>query len=478
MASVWAPAAQLEKVVKNMNDELEACSSKRIHFVGIGGVGMSAIAKVMLEDGYTVTGSDLAPSALARNLAEQGATIFQGHSAENLGDPCLVVISSAVPADNPEVQEAQRRGIPVIKRSQMLGRLVRERFGIAVAGTHGKTTTSSFITVVLEQAGLDPTFLVGGEIVDLGTNAKRGTGHFLIAEADEFDGSFLHLTPRIAVVTNIEPEHLDFYGTFEAVCDAFRRFMSSVPPSGYIVACSDDARIRAIIASRLPTKNIATYGFNEGAMWRAIDLRPNSLGGNDFRVERKGIPYGEFSLQLPGKHNVSNALAAIAIGYILSIKAAVIRKAVASFRGARRRFDIKGEFKGVLVIDDYAHHPTEIRATLEAARERFGSRKIACIFQPHTYSRTKLLLEEFATCFESADEVVIVDIYAARERDTGEISSADLARAIRHPKVQYIGDLRKAVRTEMERLRPGDVLMALGAGDIDKITSEVLAEIQ
>ncbi|MBI2909094.1 MAG: UDP-N-acetylmuramate--L-alanine ligase [Chloroflexi bacterium] len=461
-----------------MTNAATECSSKNVHFIGIGGIGMSAIAKVLLEDGYTVSGSDLSPSPLTEALAAQGARIFKGHSAANVGDPCLVVISSAVAPDNPEVQEAQRRGIPVIKRAEMLGRLMAEKISIGIAGTHGKTTTSALVTVILERAGMSPTFLVGGEIIELGTNARRGSGRFLVAEADEYDASFLKLAPRVAVVTNIEPEHLDFYHSFEAVREAFRRFMVSVPASGHVIACVDDEAVRTIIQRGLTTRNISGYGFRNEALWRATDLRPNSQGGSDFRVERKTSTFGEFTIQLPGKHNVSNAVAAIVVGYTLSIKAETIRRALAGFRGARRRFEIKGEFDGVLVIDDYAHHPTEIRATLAAARERYGSRKIACIFQPHTYSRTKTLLNDFAACFEQADEVVIVDIYAAREKDTGEISSADLAKVIQHPNVRYVGDVRQAVKEEMAQLRSGDVLLAMGAGDIDRKAAEVLAEFQ
>jgi len=448
--------------------------SKPIHFVGIGGIGMSAIAEVLLEEGYTISGSDLRLSPITDNLARKGAKIFQGHAAENIGEAGLVVISSAVPLDNAEVLEAKRRGLPVIKRAEMLGRLMADRFGIAIAGTHGKTTTSSLIALILEQAGLEPTILVGGEMLDLGTNAKLGKGRYLVAEADEFDGSFLQLKPQMAVVTNIEPDHLDTYGSFEALIDAFHQFMASVPEQGYIVACSDDARIRGVLETNLKAKTISGYGISTQAEWQAVALKPNAQGGTDFTVERKGERIGRFSIRLPGEHNVANALAAIAASFLLGIEETKVRQTLASFRGARRRFEIKGEVGGITVVDDYAHHPTEIIATLKAARTRFGKRRIICVFQPHTYSRTKFLFKEFTTAFGDADEVVITDIYAAREKDTLGISAADLATAICHPIVRYIGDLTEAAESEGERLQPGDVLMTVGAGDVDKVSDLVL----
>ena len=453
---------------------IEKESSSPIHFVGIGGIGMSAIAEVLLEEGYTVSGSDLRLSPITDNLARKGAKIFQGHAAENIGEAGLVVISSAVPSDNAEVLEAKRRGLPVIKRAEMLGRLMADRFGIAIAGTHGKTTTSSLIALILEWAGLEPTILVGGEMIDLGTNAKLGKGRYLVAEADEFDGSFLQLNPRMAIVTNIEPDHLDTYGSFEALIAAFHQFMASVPEQGYIVACSDDPRIRSLLKTPLKAQNISSYGFGPNAEWRATNLKPNAQGGTDFVVERQGERMGYYSIRLPGEHNVANALAAIAASSLLGIEEAKVRQTLASFRGARRRFEIKGEIGGITVVDDYAHHPTEIMATLKAARARFGSRRIICVFQPHTYSRTKFLFREFTTAFGDVDEVVITDIYAAREKDTLGISAADLATAICHPVVRYIGDLSEVAESELERLQPGDVLMTVGAGDVDRVGNLVL----
>lgn len=451
-----------------------------IHFVGIGGIGMSGIAKVMLEQGNSISGSDLRCSPITDRLATLGATILQGHSAAHLGDPSLVVVSSAVPPDNPEVLEARRRGIPVIKRAEMLGQLMRDQFSIAVAGTHGKTTTASLISLILEEAGLEPTILVGGELVDLDTNAKLGRGRYLVAEADEFDGSLQCLSPQIAVVTNIEADHLDFYGTLEAVVRAFLDFVASVPPEGYILLCGDDPRMqRWLEGDRESLKaQIGTYGLGVGLDWRATNLCPNHLGGSDFSVEHHGQWIGDFWSLIPGQHNVSNALAAIAVASILGIDMAKVRRTLGGFHGARRRFELKGEVAGITIIEDYAHHPTEIRATLAAARERFGQRRILCLFQPHTYSRTKFLLGEFARSFDQADQVLISEIYPAREHDTLGISSAHLVAAMHHPQAFYVASLEEAATHLLERLRAGDVLLILGAGDVDRASGMLLAALE
>ncbi|MBI4300838.1 MAG: UDP-N-acetylmuramate--L-alanine ligase [Chloroflexi bacterium] len=453
-------------------------TGKRVHFVGIGGIGMSAIARVMMADGWTVSGSDLRPSLLTAELGSQGARIFAGHAAGNVGDVDLVVITAAVKPDNPELVEARRRGLPVIKRAAMLGRLMADRIGIAVAGTHGKTTTSSLIAMVLESDGLDPTILVGGEIVDLGTNAKRGSGPYMVAEADEYDSSFLELTPHIAVVTNIEAEHLDYYGSLNGVVEAFRRFLARVPDDGLIIGCGDDPRVRALAADKdgndIQAEHFITYGLGDDCLWQATDIRSNSLGGSNFVAVHGGRRAAEFSLAIPGTHNVLNALAAAAVASALGVDPDVTKQTLATFRGARRRFEIKGEAAGVTVVDDYAHHPTEIRATLAAARGRFGERRLVCVFQPHTFSRTKLLLADFATCFQQADDVIIVDIYAAREINEWGISSADLASAIEKPHARYIGELEEAARVLQRELRAGDVLLTLGAGDIDSVATKVL----
>ncbi|MFQ6058905.1 MAG: UDP-N-acetylmuramate--L-alanine ligase [Anaerolineae bacterium] len=443
-----------------------------VHFVGMGGIGMSGLARVLLERGHRVSGSDLKLSALTDKLAALGATVYEGHRSEQVAGAELVVISSAVPLDNPEVVEARRRGIPVLKRAEMLGRLMAEKYSIAVAGTHGKTTTSAMIALILERAGLDPTVLVGGELMDLGTNAKLGQGEYLVAEADEFDGSFLKAVPRLAVVTNIEADHLDYYGSLEAIVEAFGQFIALVPPDGYVVLCQDDPKVRDLGGTE---GTVVTYGLGQGAEWRATDLRLNGRGGYDFVVWHGEAQLGPFSLGVPGRHNVTNALAAIVVAWLLGLDVDQVRGTLARYRGTRRRFEVKGVVRGVTVVDDYAHHPTEIRATLAAARERYPGQALWVVFQPHTYSRTRFLLDDFARAFDQADHLVVTAIYAAREHDDLGISSADLVARMSHPHVRHIADLREAATYLAHRIRPGDVLLTLGAGDVWRVGEEVLA---
>lgn len=445
---------------------------QRIHFVGIGGIGMSAIAQVMLEEGRVVTGSDLKPSHVTARLEVRGAAIFEGHRAENVGKVDLVIRSSAVPDENPEVQEARRRGIPVIKRAVFLGQLMDQKQTIAVAGTHGKSTTSSLVGMTLLKAGLDPTLIIGADVVELGDNARLGKGHYLVAEADEFDGSLREFRPWLAVVTNIEPEHLDYYGTYEALLETFQGFTRSVPESGHVLICSDDPGARSI-----RERGAMTYGLGPQAEWQALKARSNSSGGYSFQVARQGQLIGEFSSPLPGLHNVCNALAAIAVGSLIGLSPEVLSEALASFRGVARRFQLKGEAGGITVVDDYAHHPTEVRATLRAARERFGQRHIICLFQPHTYSRTKLLMEEFSTAFADADEILIADIYAAREVNTYGVTSADLAGSIRHADSGWAGSLAQARAYLNGHLKRGDILLTVGAGDVDLVGGWILEDL-
>ncbi|MDO8674054.1 MAG: UDP-N-acetylmuramate--L-alanine ligase [Dehalococcoidia bacterium] len=447
---------------------------RRLHFVGIGGIGMSAIARVLLEEGYSISGSDLKTSSLTDRLAALGAVIYEGHIGDNVGNAEMVIYSSAVPQDNPELVEGLRRSLPVVKRADVLGWLMGRQFSVAVAGTHGKTTTSSMLSLIALDAGLDPTILVGGELANLDTNARSGKGRVLVAEADEFDGTFLKLKPNIAVVTNIEPDHLDFYKTFDNIVDAFYRFMDSVPGDGHIVASLDDDTVRSFVERGSGGGRMITYGLLGRGQWQAVDVSVNNAGGQDFRVELAGKAYGEFSLLVPGRHNVSNALAAIAVSNLLGVSPDSARQTLLRFQGARRRFESKGDFRGVPVIDDYAHHPTEVRATLRAARERFPGRRLVCIFQPHTYSRTKYLLAEFAKCFDDADVVVISDIYASRERDTLGISSADLVSVMHHANVRHIASLNDIAEWLTTSLDKDDVLLTLGAGDIGKVGELVL----
>jgi UDP-N-acetylmuramate--alanine ligase len=450
----------------------------RIHLIGIGGIGLSAIARVLLEEGRRVSGSDLKLSSITDALADLGATIYQGHRAENVGDADLVVVSSAIPADNPEAAAACARGIPVVKRDWMLGRMVESRFGIAVAGSHGKTTITAMIALCLTEAGLDPTFIVGGIMENLGTNARAGRGEHFIVEADEYDRTFLGLKPNIAVVTNIEMDHPDCYPELDDLVEAFREFVNLVPADGCIIGCGDEERVRGVLevgSWKLEVGRVITYGLGEGVDWRAVDVRPNEGGGSDFVALHEGQPVGEFSLRIPGLHNVQNSLAVLAVAYQVGLHLAGVGKTLRSFRGVQRRFEVKGEVNGIIVIDDYAHHPTQIRTTLRAARERYPERTIWAVFQPHTYSRTRALLGEFAASFADADHVVVTDIYAAREFDDLGVSAADIVARMKHPDTRYIPGLDETSGHLLDHLKPGDVLLTLGAGDGYKVGEDVLA---
>jgi len=448
-----------------------------VHFVGIGGIGMSGIARVLLEEGYRVSGSDLRVSLLTEALVGLGGTVYEGHAAGHIASADLVVVSSAVPPHNPEVLAAQESGIPVVGRAQILGQLMEGRYGVAVAGTHGKTTTSAMIALILERAGLDPTIIVGGVIPELGSNAKAGKGEYLVLEADEYQRTFLGLSPSVAVVTNIEMDHPDYFRNLEEIYQVYLEFVKLVPQGGEIFLCADDP-----IAQRLEKEphlaGITTYGLDLRARWRAADLAANAAGGSDFRVLASARPRGEFSLRIPGRHNVKNGLAALAVSDYLGIDLREAGKTLAQFRGVERRFEVKGEAAGVMVIDDYAHHPTEIKATLAAARERYPQRRVWAVFQPHTYSRTKALLAEFAASFDDADQVVVTDIYPARETDDLGVSSQELLATMSHPNAHYVGALSDVVTMLGQQLRGGDLLITLGAGDIYQVGEKVLARLK
>jgi len=476
-------------------------SPQCIHFIGIGGAGLSAIATVLLEQGYTISGSDLRASPVTERLARLGATVHIGHAAANLGDADWVVVSSAVPDGNPEVEEARRRGIPVVKRAEWLGRMMADKRGVAVAGTHGKTTTTAMIALILRDAGLDPTFIVGGDIPRLGTNAAAGSGDVFVIEADEYDHTFLGLQPEIAVVTVVEWDHPDCYPTPASMNEAFRQFVALVPPGGLVIGCGDEPGVQELFeeigrlenrknersmgdlqASSPPTFQpcnllLTTYGLNAGNDWRAIELRPNAQGNYDFTLARAGARLGEVSLGVPGTHNVKNALAALVVAGELGVPFDQAAATLADFTGVGRRFEIKGQAGGVLVVDDYAHHPTEIRATLAGARARYPDRATWALFQPHTYSRTRALLDDFAAAFADADHVVVVDIFAAREVDDGSVSSRDIVDRMRHPDARYVGPLDDAAAFLAARLRPGDVLITLGAGDGYRVGEMVLGGV-
>jgi UDP-N-acetylmuramate--alanine ligase len=410
-----------------------------------------------------------------------GVRVAIGHAAENIGDAQLVVATSASTFwDNPEIAEAKRRDIPVIKRAEMVARLMEGRYSIAVAGTHGKTTTSGLIAHMLVEAGLDPTYLIGGEVRTLGTNAAPGEGRYIVVEADEFDRAFLSYTPDIAIITNIEADHMDIYGTMDALEAAFAGFAANVPEDGHLIACADDARVRQLVAagSGMRTHDVQTYALDREATWYA---GANAAGEHSqvFFVWHGGEQVGEyFKIELAGRHNVSNALAGIAAGNTIGLDPNVIRDALASYRGAERRFEHVGDAAGVTVMDDYAHHPTEVRTTIAMARERFAGRRLVVLFQPHTFTRTEYLLDEWKTCFEGIDALYIAETYAARETPDAGMDAAALAGAIVAPTATYAGSLGEAADRIVRDLRAGDVFVTVGAGDVDSVGPKVLEKLR
>jgi len=447
-----------------------------IHFVGIGGIGMSGIAELLLNLGYRVSGSDLRLSDTTERLEAAGAMIRSGHGAANIPeDARVVVVSSAVRQDNEEVVEAHRRKIPVIPRAEMLAELMRMKYGIAIAGTHGKTTTTSMVATVLAAAGWDPTAVVGGKLNSLGSNAKLGSGDFLVAEADESDGSFVKLSPTVAVVTNIDPEHLDYYSGIGQIKETFLHFLNKVPFYGFAVLCVDHPNVQELIPSL--QKTYVTYGFSHQADYRADNVVPEGMV-NRFRVVRRGELLGEFSLTAAGRHNVSNALAAVTVASELGIPVDKIREGLADYRGVHRRFQVKGERDGVTVVDDYGHHPAEIRATLEAAREVWPDRRVVVGFQPHRYSRTNALFQEFLSAFHEADLLFVFDVYPAGEEPIPGASGERLCEAIRnhgHKAAFYAGKAAEAAADVLPRLRPGDIFLIMGAGDVWKLADVVVS---
>ena len=448
---------------------------KRVHFVGIGGAGMSGIAEVLLNLGYAVTGSDLHESEVTGRLRKLGAQVFVGHQEDNLmANPSVVVISTAVKYSNPEVLEARRRHIPVIPRAEMLAELMRMKYGLAVAGSHGKTTTTSMIAAVLSTAGLDPTMVIGGQVHMLGTNAKIGQGEILVAEADESDGSFLLLSPTIAVVTNIDREHMDFHQTMERLNESFLNFINKIPFYGLAVLCLDNAQVRVLLPK--VRKRFATYGLSSDADFSAQDLQMKPAGV-EYTVLHHAKPLGKLRLRLPGRHSATNALAAVTVGYELEIPFSQVAEALDGFTGIHRRFEIKGEPQGIMVIDDYGHHPAEIQATISAIRDSW-KRPLTVIFQPHRFSRTYDLFDEFLTAFEGADRLVLTEIYAAGEDPIDGVTSEALYQAIKrrgHMEVEFISDKDQIVNQLAAKLNPGDIALTLGAGDIYKV-GEALVE--
>src|SRR6266850_1427908 len=451
---------------------------QQIHFVGIGGSGMSGIAEILVNLGYRVTGSDQKRNDAVERLATLGAKVFLGHRAEHVEGAHVVVYSSAVSRDNVEVQAARQHQIPTIPRAEMLAELMRLKYGIAVAGTHGKTTTTSMVGTVLAEGRLDPTIVVGGRVTSLGSNARLGQGEYLIAEADESDGSFLKLAPTIAVVTTVDAEHLDHYGTLDAIRDAFVTFVNKVPFYGAAVLCLDQPNIQLLIP-RID-KRVVSYGLESGADLVARRLHLSGLTSR-FEVFQRGTALGECTLQVPGRHNVLNALAAIAVALDLEVPFLTIQKALAGFAGVQRRFQVIGQADNVTVVDDYGHHPVEIRATLAAAKAGFD-RRVVVIFQPHRYTRTLHLREEFITAFNQADALVVLDIYPAGEPPIAGVSAADLAEAIRahgHRDVTYFGrDRARVIDHVIDISRPGDLVITLGAGDVSQLGPELLRRLE
>ena len=455
---------------------------QRIHFVGIGGIGMSGIAEVLLTLGYKVSGSDLRESSVTQRLASLGAIIFIGHRAENVTGSEAVVTTSAVTRDNPEIQASRAQHIPVIPRAEMLAELMRLKYGIAIAGMHGKTTTTSMVAAVLAAGGLDPTVVVGGRVDAMGSNARLGKSQYLVAEADESDRSFLKLSPILSIVTNVDREHMDCYRDMDDVEQAFVDFMNRVPFYGAVIACRDDERLRNLLP-RLE-RRVITYGAGEESDFRAKvlddackseDGRPRSR----FEVVNRGRKIGEFDLHVPGHHNVLNATAAVAAGVGLDIPAAKIAEALAQFRGVDRRFQLKGKVGGVSVIDDYGHHPTEIRATLAAARQ-CGFGKIHVIFQPHRYTRTRDLADEFATAFSHADTLQLLDIYPASEEPIPGVTAERLAKRIASAgtHAEYVASFADAITRAASHAKNGDLVLTLGAGNVYQVGPMVLEELE
>ena len=450
----------------------------RIHFVGIGGIGMSGIAEVLLNLGYVVSGSDLHDSEATQRLRSLGAQIFIGHQEENLAaNPSVVVVSTAVKYSNPEVLEARRRQIPVIPRAEMLAELMRMKYGVAVAGSHGKTTTTSIIAAVLSTASLDPTMVIGGRVRMFGTNAKMGQGEILVAEADESDGSFLLLSPTIAVVTNIDREHMDFHQTMERLNENFLTFINKIPFYGLAVLCIDNANVRTLLAK--VRKRFTTYGLSPEAEFSARDLDLKA-GSVEFTVLRHAKPLGQLKLHLPGRHSATNALAAVAVAHELEIPFKQVAEALDTFTGIHRRFEIKGDPRGITVIDDYGHHPEEIRATLGAIRDSW-KRPLTVIFQPHRYSRTRDLFDDFVTAFDGADRLVLTEIYGAGEDPIPEVSGELLYQAIKRNgrvDVEFIADKTQIAERLRGKLVPRDIALTLGAGDIYKVGEALVDALQ
>ncbi len=452
---------------------------KKVHFIGIGGAGMSGLAEVLRERGLGVSGSDIRESRITERLKSRGVVIYPGHREENLGEADLVVFSSAIPAGNPELKAARKRSISLLSRGEMLAELMKEKKGIAIAGTHGKTTTTSMVALILEEAAFDPTIIIGGEVNDMGGGAKSGQGEYLVAEADESDGSFLKLSPELAVVTNIEADHLDYYSNLEAIINAFEKFVKNISPKGILIFGSDCPNVRkGWDRSKLEIETL-TYGLEEKADLRAEHLCLEKSGSR-YEVFYYGCRLGEVRLPLPGKHNVCNSLAALGVGLKVGVDFSGMCSCLEKFPGVEKRFEIKGHLQDIVIVDDYAHHPTEIRATLEGARSKKRER-IITIFQPHRYSRVRFLKEELASAFQETDVLVLTEIYAAGEKPLAGVSGQALFEAVRRrgqKEVLFIPDKSRIADYLMPILRPGDMVITMGAGDIGTVAEEIIERLK
>lgn len=456
----------------------------RVHFIGIGGSGLSAIARLLKESGYEVTGSDRSLSKFATDLENDGVSVYIGHHPRNVAGADWVVRSSAVTDDNPEVEAAKRAGIPVYKRADFLGQLMTGKNGIAIAGTHGKTTTTAMVSWMLYALGRKPSFIVGGVLNNLKVNAHAGKGDAFVIEADEYDRMFLGLKPRIAVITNLEHDHPDCYPTFDDMYEAFQSFVDLLPEDGTLIACADsESAVSLLSHARRKGLNVVSYTvqsemtINSPQWMQGRSLKPNQRGGFDFsamtNLGAAAANIVRVSLQVPGEHNVYNALAALSVAVVMGVPLQNAANTLGEFTGTARRFDVRGEKKGVTVVDDYAHHPTEIRATLAAAKARYPGHRIWAVWQPHTYSRTQTLFFDFSRAFSDADEVLVTEIYASREAKQ-EFSSAEVVSAMPHPSARYTGSLEDTTQYLLKNLRSGDVLIVLSAGDADQVSANVL----
>jgi UDP-N-acetylmuramate--alanine ligase len=451
---------------------------QHLHFTGIGGIGMSGIAEVLLNLGYQISGSDVKLSPITERLAGMGARVFEGHQPSNIAGARALVVSSAVDELNPEVQEARRLQIPVIPRGELLAELMRLKYGIAVAGSHGKTTTTSMTATILNYAGLDPTVVVGGRVGTMGgSNARVGHSDFLVVESDESDGSFLKLAPIMAVVTNIDREHLDHYPSLDAIRAAFIEFVNKVPFYGAVVVCLDDPNVQGILPEI--RRRTITYGTTS-----QVDIEAGEVGcghfSSDFRLRYRALDLGRFHLGIPGRHNVLNAMAAVAVAMELEVPPDTIREALATFSGVDRRFQVRGKESGITVVDDYGHHPTEIRATLDSARQ-CGFGRVHVLFQPHRYTRTFHLMDEFARAFHQADSVFVMDIYAASEKPIEGVTAEALVERIRqfgHRGVEYVGTMDRGIDAVIAAAQEGDLVLTLGAGSVSQAGDRILARLK